>query len=268
MTDSRRRSSTVEEPLTIPYEQWESVQSRVGKNWKPIDNPHHTIIGQTGSGKSFLIRHGILPLVKFDHVLILDVKGGDPTLAGCGLPVKKLPSQEFDWKGLFVGKREPKPEQHWFRLMVPDDPRDRTAARKSVENALMTCYEQGSWVIVCDELRHLTDPKPPFLGLGPIVEHMWLKGRSRNISIIGASQEPRWLPGSFYSQGSFFWLGRIMDDRAHLRMTEIGGLTRKHIPQIASIPKRHWLYLSDGGDDTAITTVRPAGAKTSLRKAA
>lgn len=242
-----RAGSMADEPDSIPVVPWESAQKKIRKVWVPKDRPHHSIIGLTGSGKSFLVRHGIMPMVKFDHVCIVDVKGDDPTLEGLGKPVKKLPSDErISWKRVFEGKREPEPERHWYRLMVPDD---RNAAREMVSTALQKCYKEGNWIIYLDETRHLTDRRAPFLDLTPQLEHIWMKGRSRRVCIVACSQEPRWLPGSFYSQASFAWIGRVRDERMQQRLTEVGGMTRKMLPQIASIKPHEWVVAITGAEE-------------------
>src|SRR5690349_24944592 len=90
MTSARQRTTVRTPPAAnggplIPWEEWETVQSRVNKMWDPQNTPHHSIIGLTGSGKSFLAVNGILkPMCTWDRVLIIDSKRDDPLVSKIG----------------------------------------------------------------------------------------------------------------------------------------------------------------------------------------
>lgn len=250
-----RRSDWQE--VKIPTRSWQSVLQRVDKLWVPQYAPHHSLIGQNGSGKTHLIVHGLLPLCTDDRVLIIDNKGDDPTLNAAGAKrVRVLPKEirrlTFD---------DGKPKSAWYQLVVHDN---TAQAQDQVGNAIRRVYNEGNWVVVLDETRAISDPKSPGLGLQPELDRLWLRGRSRNISVIASTQAPRWVPSSFYDQCQFVWCSRVRDDRAHQRIMEIGSMTRAHIPHIARIRKRRWLYMDDEDEDTWIAeTGVPAGRSTS-----
>lgn len=241
------------EPLiSIPRLPWEQVSSRVDELWKPKDSPHHSIIGLTGSGKSYFVAHGLLPLVPYDRVVIIDVKGDDPTLAGIGKPVKELPNRaRRTFREMWSGDKERKPGDQWYRLLVSDNwEKGRAQVRKTLERV----YNEGNWIVVIDETRYLTDPRLPSLGLRSYVEQLWLRGRSREVCVIAMTQSPKWVPSSFYDQPSFVWIGRINDEDAQKRLTEIGGLNKKeHLPVVRGLKRREWLLIAEGGDELAIT---------------
>jgi hypothetical protein len=228
----------------IPHRPWEEVRKDIYDRWKPNDAPHHSIICLTGGGKSYLYTRGLLPMRGFRRCLILDVKGDDETLEGVGQRVRQVPNSDR-W-----GRDRRKPDSLWYRLIIHDDPKK---AQEQVRGALAHVYKQGDWTIFVDETRHLTDPRAPSLGLRSYVEQLWLKGRSRRVEVVGATQAPRWMPSSFYDQPSFVWIGRINDERAHQRMREIGGLKRGHLGIIQKLQKREFLVVGDSGDYTAIT---------------
>jgi hypothetical protein len=239
-----------DEPVEpIQRKHWDEVAADIRRMWKPLDSPHHSIIGLGGSGKTYLTTRGILPLRENKRVLIVDVKGDDPTLKGIGKPVRRLPRGRPWWKNA-VGRKDPKDE--WYRLIVENN---WDHARAQVRHALQQVYSQGSWTVVLDETRHLTDPRPPTLNLRPEVEQIWLRGRSREIELVAMTQGPRWVPGSFYDQPSFVWIGRVNDEVAQKRLREIGGLKRAHLPAIQGLHKREFLVIGDGGDYTAITRI-------------
>lgn len=228
----------------IPNVPWEQIHERVGGFWVPNQAPHHAIVAQTRGGKSYLIGEGILKHKENERVLILDVKGDDPTYAEIGKPVDKVPSRfnrSFnDWLS------ESKPREHWYRMVVREDWGD---ARKQVGKALADCYKEHDWTIVLDETRALTDPRPPGLNLSPLVEQLWLRGGSKGISVVAATQGPRWVPRSFYEQAQFHWIGRIEDEDSQKRLREIGGMERYHLPVIKKLQRHHFIYTDNLDED-------------------
>lgn len=215
---------------------------RVNKLWVPEFAPHHSILGQNGAGKSYMIVNGLLPLCLKDNVCIFDSKGDDPVLNASGAkPVRAIPSR-FRRTLDNNDKRD-----GWFRLQIYDEV---PHAQDQVGQALERIYKEGNWIVILDETRAISDPRSPGLGLQPLLDRMWLRGRSRRISVIAATQAPRWVPTSFYDQCQFVWSSRIRDERAHQRIMEIGSMTRAHIPHIASVRKRRWIYMDDEEEET------------------
>lgn len=229
--------------ISIPTKNWDEVIARVDQFWKPEFAPHHSIIGQNGAGKSHMIMFGLLPLCEKDNVCIFDSKGDDPVLNASGAkPVTRLPGK---YKRIL--SNQDKARENWFRLKIYDD---TPKAQDQVGEALEKIYAEGNWIVVLDETRAISDPRSPGLGLQPLLDRMWLRGRSRRISVIAATQAPRWVPTSFYDQCQFVWSSRIRDERAHQRIMEIGSMTRAHIPHIAAVRKRRWIYMDDEEQDT------------------
>jgi hypothetical protein len=202
-------------------------------------------MGQNGSGKTHLIVHGLLPLCFDDKVCILDSKGDDPVLRASGAKsVRTLPSNLK--RVTFDDNRE---KGGWFRLVISEE---LGRAQDQVGSTLERIYKEGNWIVVIDETRAISDPRSPGLGLQPQLDRLWLRGRSRGISVIAATQAPRWVPSSFYDQCQFVWCSRIRDERAHQRIMEIGSMTRAHIPLISGVRKRRWLYMDDEEEETWI----------------
>lgn len=237
-----RLSPSPDQEIKIATRSWNNVIKRVDNLWQLDLAPHHSIMGQNGSGKSYLIVNGLLPLCKDDNVCIIDNKGDDPVLSASGArPVRTLPNK------MRRALTDDKPKDGWFRLCVYDHvPR----AQEQVARALDQIYKEGNWIVVLDETRAISDPRSPGLGLQPLLDRMWLRGRSRNIAVIASTQAPRWVPSSFYDQCQFVWCSRIRDERAHQRVMEIGSMTRQHIPFISRIRKRRWLYMDDEEEET------------------
>jgi hypothetical protein len=230
----------------IPHKPWDEVRFDIYRRWKPKDNPHHSIISLSGGGKSYLATRGLLPMRGWRRNLIIDVKGDDETLEDVGRKVRAVPRSD-PWM-----RDRRKADSLWYRLVVYDD---WTKAREQVKDALAHCYRQGNWTIFVDETRNLTDPRVPSLNLRSYVEQIWLRGRSRGVEMVAMTQAPRWVPSSFYDQPSFVWIGRLNDERAHLRLREIGGLKKAHLPIIQRLQKREFLVVCEGGDYQVITKV-------------
>lgn len=228
----------------IPHAAWNDIYNRVGNLWVKKKTPHHSIIAQNGGGKSYLIVNGILPHREYDNVLIIDVKGDDPTLADTGKPIHRIPKRGFrtfnDW---LSGE---KPREHWYRLVVSEDWNE---ARSQVGKALEHIYKEGNWTVVFDETRALTETRPPALNLGPFVEQMWIRGRSRGIEVVAATQGPRWVPRSFYDQAQFHWIGTVEDEDSQKRLREIGGMERHHLETLKTLPRYHYVYTDRLNDD-------------------
>lgn len=228
--------------VTIPTRSWDEVIRRVDKLWIPEQAPHHSIFGQNGSGKTHLIVHGLLPLCQGDNVIIFDNKGDDKVINAAGARrVRTIPSR------LRRTLDNDRPKDGWFQLVMYEE-HDR--AQEQCGHALEQVYKEGNWVVVLDETRAISDPRSPGLGLQPLLDRLWLRGRSRGISVVAATQAPRWVPTSFYDQCQFAWCSRIRDERAHQRVMEIGSMTKAHIPHIASIRKRRWLFMDDEEEET------------------
>jgi hypothetical protein len=182
--------------------------------------------------------------------MIFDSKGDDKLVSGLGKQIEALPSRR--WK--VSGKR--RPFDQWYRINIDGQIDSRVRDRAKVRNALRTMYAEGNWVIFFDEIRDITDPRAPGLGLLPDVDVIYRKGRSRFVSIVGSTQAPRWVPSSFYDQASFAWIGRLRDESKQKRLLEIGGLSRKELPIVAQLQRREWLLAADNGEYFARTTVK------------
>lgn len=238
----------------MPRRPWAEVRAEVNKLWVSEDSPHMSILGLSGSGKSFFTTRGLLSMRTRNKVCIIDVKGDDPTLHNVGQSVKRLPTRRKLGDTLHAQKD---PMDDWYRLIVSDN---WNTARSQVGHCLNQIYKEGGWTVVVDETRLLTDPRVPGLNLKPEVEQLWLRGRSRGIEVVAMTQAPRWVPGSFYDQPAFVWIGRVNDELAQKRLLEIGGLNKKmHLPAIATIKRREFALIAEGGDFTAITGLNTEG---------
>lgn len=242
-----------------PWLHWSDVHRYVNKAWDPEHAPHHSLIGLTGSGKSYLGINGILrPMCSTDRVLIIDSKGDDKLVSTQGRPVRQLENRAW-YQGL---GRKPKPFDHWQRLIVYGNRHtERAKAQAQVARALDRVFNEGNWVVYFDELIDIST-NAPGLGLRAYVDEIYRMGRSRGISVVAATQSPVQVPRTFYDQASFAWLGRIRDKERQKRLLEIGGLTSDELQYVQSLKRQQWLLAADNGEFFARSKVQ------SIRKAA
>lgn len=232
-----------------PWVDWSSVKSVVNKLWDPENIPHHSIIGLTRSGKSYLAANGILSLCENDRVLIVDTKGDDPSTQ-IGQPVKRIP--KHTWYSA-MGRKRDGPREKWYRLVVPEN---RKVGAEMVEEALSNCYDEGEWVVYIDECWEVTGKGSEGLGLEDIMSKLWRKGGYRHVSVVAGTQTPVQVPRLFYDQAGFAWIGHIRDEDRQKRLIEIGGLAKRDLSVLSTLKRRQWLLCADGGDYFARTVVK------------
>jgi hypothetical protein len=234
----------------VPWREWGAVSKYVEHAWDPENTPHHSIVGLTGSGKSYLAVNGILrPMCPWDRVVIIDNKGDDPLVSAQGRACRELPRNTW-YSGL--GRKE-RPFDNWHRVVVHEDV---PKAQQQVFDVLHRIYKEKNYVVFIDELFYVTGRNRATLNLEPWVEKIYRYGRSKGISLIAATQSPRYVPSSFYDQASFAWIGRIRDEQRQKRLLEIGGLSKKELPYISQLERRQWLLSADNGEHFARTTVK------------
>ena len=233
--------------MKIPSIDISLVQGRVNRLWNKKTAVHHIVVAENGSGKTFLITRGILPLCGYDRVLIVDVKGDDEVWDGYGEPITEM---RYGLSGTGNG-----PSGNWYRLVV-DPITDRANARETVKKALEIIQDEGYWIIVIDESRAITDKTDVALNLAPSLEATISRGRSRGIQVISGAQSIDWMVASVRNQWAFAWIGSLKDEVQIKRVLQILGLphrvTDNLIPEIGNNPKRRWLYVDKESEGKTI----------------
>lgn len=228
----RKKVELMIHPLTVPDVPFATIAHRMKRLFSPFSTGNHTAIyGRSGSGKSYLIRHGILPaLAPIGRVLVLDVKQGhSKTWKDWGRLIEKLP-------GAF-GHDADNPDGLRFRLAVS---RDRDEARKQVKRALDQVREEGHCVVVVDETRVLVENQQ--LALGSPVELLVNTGRESGITMILGQQNATWTPASVRDGVQMLWIGPQSSRKSGLTLAEIAGGDRALAMAIGNLPPRHWIY--------------------------
>ena len=212
---------------------WEDHAAYMADNWKPGE--HVGIISQTGGGKSFLFVHGLAPLIEDEQVIAFDVKGDDPELnTFTPRRITQLPNR------LQKRVHGDQPRSHFYHFM---------ATRQSETRTLLDgCYREGHMTLYLDETRALTD-KTPGLGLAAQIDAIWMRGRSREVTLIAGTQAPRWVPASFYEQARHLYIGTLLDRRAQQRLEEIGGNSDAIKDTVSGLALYEFLYIGKLQED-------------------
>lgn len=190
---------------------------------------HVTLIGTTGSGKTTLA-NAILPMRKY--VVKFGTKRKDSTLQAL------VKTQGFK----IVREWPPPPTENrvilWPRLnKMQDVKRQQVIFGECLEHV----YRVGGWTVDVDEIRYITD----WLKLSNHVELLLQQGRSMNLTVIGSTQRPRFVPLTFFNQATHIFLFRENDKNNIKRFSEIGSFDAERIESCVSNLRPHeTLYLN------------------------
>jgi hypothetical protein len=185
-----------------------------------------------------LITRGLLPLWSDYRVLYIDIKDRDSTLRGFGHRVESFPNRlQVQWA------RKPK----WFRLHVKSGLAGRSLPQqqRTVYEAMAGAFKQRDWVIVADELAFLSND----LRLMQPLRDIWKRGRT-NVTMIAATQSPRWCPAEMYDQPTYLFLGRLGAE-GNKRLGEIGGTVNYHAVRqaLGGVHKHEFLFVDKQAED-------------------
>jgi hypothetical protein len=134
-------------------------------------------------------------------------------------------------------------------MLAPPLPsaKQKAVQAEAIREALTSVYQQGGWLVLLDELKHIAD----FLGCKPEVELLLHAGRSNGISVVSAVQRPRHVPLMAYDQADHVFMWESRDSRIRERLAEIGGKTDPDLIEhgLSQLKSRHhflYIHLSTG----------------------
>jgi hypothetical protein len=238
-------------PVSVPLVQFSRIQGRVNRLWDPFErNAFMVAVGITGSGKSHLIRHGILPLRAYSRTVVIDVKEDrDSVWTGYGKPVTELGPAFFR-----TGDSE---HPAVWRVIV-----DHSSAQAQLRRIFDQIRSEGHCVLVMDESRSITEREQT--GLGSVVENLITESRGLGVSMIMGAQSSAWAVSAFKDQAACLWIGQTSGQDQALALAKMAGYGRGLAPVIEQIPARRWLYRDkwEGASILALTDAPSGNAVT------
>lgn len=226
--------------LIIPTVPFPRVSQRIAARCDPFEyNPHQGWFGMSRSGKSYMIRHGILPIFGMSRIVVMDVKpGGERTWQGYGNEIDELAP------GFGVG---PDGTPHYHMLV---------RSKRQAEKFLKMISAEGSCVIVIDDSRKITANHPDY-ALSGYVDQLLTIGAAIGITVIICANSTVWSTSSLRDQCGINWIGQIANEDERKRFLRFAGLPKELLPTLNALPPRHFLYSDryDGESRLAITAL-------------
>lgn len=206
---------------------------------------HMALIGPTGQGKTNLSMH-LLPFRKF--VTIFATKPRDESL--------DIFEKGFHYKKMETWKPKLSAEKYPRRLLWPAATSlkgSRHIQRRVFDKALDDIFTQGSWCVYWDEMWWMSF----ILKFGEEAKIYLQQGRSLDLSFVGSTQRPAWVPLEVYNMAThlFFWAD---NDRTNLdRISGIGSFNSDAIRACVSILRKHEVLYVNVRDHTMCTFFPP-----------
>jgi hypothetical protein len=113
--------------------------------------------------------------------------------------------------------------------------------REIFRDAFARIYREGGWCVALDEVRYIVDN----LGLKDEVNIFLLQGRSLGISLVTATQRPRFIPLEVYDQSTHLFFWRDNDAGNLQRLSELNARSASFIRSVvANLERFQVLYIN------------------------
>lgn len=195
--------------------------------WLPGE--HVTVIGDTGTGKSFLIS----ALVRMRRYVVI-------------YKTKPDPDDKSKWRGFHKTRHaqsmtDPRLERIWL------SPEYRYQAIEGWR-AMELAWRHGAWTFVIDELLYAER-----MGLRDSVEKLLTQGRSKSISTVVGMQRPAWTTRFAISQSTHLFTFRL---EGRDIKTVADATTPRIVPIIQSLDGHDFAYFNRRDRTVAVGNAR------------
>lgn len=237
--DSDARSAKI--ATAAPRIPWDKFSREY---FRPVPGEHVAIVGPTGQGKTVL-QNNILP--KFPFVAVFATKPADRSMVDL---INRQGYIRLARWNILPGVNL-NPIDNPRRVLWPDattiDSVDRQ--KKVFHEAFEKIFREGGkpaaspvgWAIAIDELWYFVN----VLGLGMDVKMILLQGRSLGISLIAATQRPKFVPLEVYDQATHLFFFRDNDRNNQQRLSEINARDSGLIKDlVANLDMHQVLYIN------------------------
>jgi len=179
---------------------------------------HLSVVGPTGSGKSVLL----IELCKARGQR--KARDGHPTrMTYLAAKPKDRSLDKLGWPRI----RSWPPGYGQFQVLVwpaYGEPGSAPARQRRVFRPLLDqIFVEGGQIVVVDEVARFAEPQPEGLGLKAIINDYETESRGNDLSFFGATQRPRMVPLSFWSEPTWLAIFKPEDEYDFKRIREIGG---------------------------------------------
>lgn len=231
----------------VPRVAWEQVRDYFATQHQLGE--HVAIEGPTGSGKSVLA----LSLLEARgrrtttnkrpvSIAILAVKPRDRTLAAMVTAGKK----SGQWKRLTKAEEWPPPFGSEHVIVWPGygNPSSATGRQRAVfQPVLQEIMASGNQIVYIDETAYFEEPYPNGLGLAPLLNQFWYLSRSNGVSLVAATQRPRRVSRSMWSEPFWLFLFRPEDEEDLKRVAQLSGRKQLVMEVLPTLDTHEFLML-------------------------
>lgn len=220
---------------TVPRASWADFLAQL--QWR--QGEHVSLIGPTGGGKTTL---ALALLPRREWTAVLATKPKDRTL-------DRLRRNGYrrlrEWPPAWGINRV----LLWPRWRGPADTHNQ---RQVFLDAMDDIFHRGGWAICADELAYMCQ----MLKLDSYLKLLWQQGRSIDISLMGCTQRPAFVPLELYSQASHLFIWRQTDKRDLDRIGGIGTVDPALVRSIVrQLPRHQFLYVNTRTDEFCVSQV-------------
>jgi hypothetical protein len=224
---------------SVPNIPFNRIAQRIAAHSDPWEhNPHQGFLAMSRSGKSFMIRHGILPIAAMSRIVVMDVKpGGAKTWNDYGNTVTELKP------GFGIGENG----TPFYHMLI--------SSKAQVERFIDIIAIEGSCLVVFDDSRKITANTPDY-ALASHVDQLLTIGAEIGLTIIICANSTVWATSGLRDQCGINWIGQMANEVERRKFIRQAGLPDTIMPMLGSLPPRHFLYSDryDGDLRLAITS--------------
>lgn len=223
-----------EDPQQVPpFVRWRDYYQFMDEHWEAGE--HLSVVAQTGSGKTTLIREliGIR-----EYVVIIATKREDestypplhPTLKREGFVV----TDSFDPRSI------EHPRVIFYCPLESSAPEDEVRQREKIRTLLRDLYVTRGWCAVIDEVSYLSKD----LKLDRELNALWREGRSAGTTVVAGTQRPVNVPRNMWEMATHTCLFKITgkEDR-DTASSYLGDLSGVAFETVRRLPRYEFLYV-------------------------